>query len=62
MPGSSASLVYVEIQTSGGPTREMVASCQNDWLVNQLAPGATVHVAYADDRATQVALLDAYLR
>lgn len=62
MPGSSASLVYVEIQTSAGSTREVVASCQNDWLVNQLAAGATVHVAYADDKTGQVALLDAYLR
>jgi hypothetical protein len=62
MPGSNASLVYVEIQSSGGLKREVVASCHNDWLVNQLAPGARVHVAYSDGAATKAALLDAYLR
>jgi Protein of unknown function (DUF3592) len=62
MPGASASLIFVEIQSSSGVSREVVAPCHNDWLINQLAPGVTVHVAYADDKATQVALLDAYLR
>jgi hypothetical protein len=62
MPGASASLVYVEIAASSGVTREVAASCQNDWLMNQLAPGATVHVAYLSDKAKDVALLDAYVR
>lgn len=62
MPGASASLVYVEMQASSGVPREVVASCHNDWLTNQLAPGAMVHIAYADDKASQVALLDAFVR
>jgi Protein of unknown function (DUF3592) len=62
MPGASASLVYVELTASSGVVREVVASCHNDWLMNQLAPGATVHVAYASDGETRVALLGAYVR
>jgi hypothetical protein len=62
MPGSGSSSVYLEMQSSSGVSREVVAPCQNDWLTNQLVPGAMVHVAYKDDKATQVALLDAYLR
>jgi hypothetical protein len=62
MPGSNPSQVYVEIQPSGGPKRELVTSCQNDWLVNQLAPGSNVHVAYLDDASSKAALLDAYWR
>jgi hypothetical protein len=61
MPGNNASLVFVAIQSSG-VTREVMASCQNDWLMNHLMPGATVHVAYREDTATKVALLDAYIR
>jgi hypothetical protein len=61
IPGTSASEVYIEFQTSDG-NREGVASCQNDWLINQLVPGAKVHVAYSDDKSAKVALLEAYLR
>jgi len=62
MPGSSASFIFVAIQSSSGMTREVVASCHNDWLVNRLMPGTTVHVAYADDKASEATLLDAFLR
>jgi hypothetical protein len=62
MPGSSSSLIFIGIRTSSGVEREVVASCYNDWLMNQLAPGATVRVAYTDDKADKVALLDAFVR
>jgi hypothetical protein len=62
MPGASASLIYIETQSSSGGAREVVAPCHNEWLTNQLTPGATVHVAYSADNETQVALLDAYVR
>jgi len=62
MSFNSASEVYITFSAAGEPKREGVASCQNDWLVNQLAPGADVHVAYSDDRSAKVALLEAYIR
>jgi Protein of unknown function (DUF3592) len=62
MPGSSAAEVYIEIETPGGERPETVASCRNDWLVSQLVPGATVHVAYSPDKPGKAALLDAYWR
>ena len=64
-PGLSsfgAAEVYIEFQTSGQEKREVVASCRNDWLIGQLTPGATVHVAYSDEKSGGVALLEAYLR
>jgi len=64
-PGMStlgAAEVYVELQSSGQGKREVLALCRNDWLVNQLTPGAAVHVAYSDDQSANVALLEAYLR
>ncbi len=61
-PGSSAADVYLAIQTSAGEKREAVAWCPNDWLIYNLAPGAKVHVAYSDDKAARVALLETFLR
>jgi hypothetical protein len=62
MSGNNASEVYVEIQPPGNVKREVVASCQNDWLINQLAPGANVHIAYSDDKSGKAALLETFLR
>jgi hypothetical protein len=62
MQSNAASSVYIEIQSPAGATREVVAPCHNEWLVNQLAPGASVHVASIGDRGNEVALLDAYIR
>lgn len=62
MPGSSGSDVYIEFQSAIDGKREAVASCHNDWLTNQLAPGAPVHIAYSDKSSAKVALLEAYLR
>jgi len=62
MPFNSASEVYIAFSAAGEPKREGVASCQNDWLVNQLAPGTDVHVAFSDDQSAKVALLEAYIR
>lgn len=62
MAFNSASQVYIAFSNAGEPKREGIASCQNDWLVNQLAPGTEVHVAYSDDKSAKVALLEAYVR
>jgi hypothetical protein len=62
MPGSSASAVYVEFQTSSGARREAVAWCQNDWLMSQLVAGAKVHIACSDEKSANVALLEAFFR
>lgn len=60
MPGNSACDVYIEFLTPTGK-HEAVAWCQNDWLINQLVPGASVHVAYLD-KSDKVALLEGFLR
>jgi hypothetical protein len=60
--GNSAAEVFVEFQPSIGEKREAVAWCQNDWVVNQMAPGATVHIAYTDDPRERVTLLEGFLR
>jgi hypothetical protein len=61
-PGAGAYAVYVEFASPAGGRREAVAWCANEWLVNQLAPGAAVHVAYSDQKPARVALLEAFLR
>ena len=61
-PGTGAYDVYVEFASPAGGCREAVAWCANDWLVNHLAPGAAVHVAYSDEEPANVALLEAFLR
>jgi len=62
MQSTAASSVYIEIPSPAGTAREVVASCHNDWLVNQLTPGSSVHVAYTEGGGNDVALLDAYIR
>ena len=44
--GIGAAEVYLAYQTTQGARRESVAWCQNDWLIKQLTPGMTVHIAY----------------
>jgi uncharacterized protein DUF3592 len=62
MQTNAASSVFIEMKSPAGAVREVVASCHNDWLVNQLTPGAGVHVAYIGEGGDEVALLDAYIR
>jgi hypothetical protein len=61
-PGSGAVEVFIEFQSSHNERREGIAWCPNEWLTNQLAPGAKVHVAFMDDKSNRVALLDAFVR
>ena len=61
-PGSSGAEVFVDFQTPSGERREAVAWCPNDWLLNQLATGAKVHVAYTEGERDRAALLEAFLR
>jgi hypothetical protein len=60
-PGAASYEVFIEYQ-SGNGCREAVAWCANDWLVNQLPPGAKVHIAYSEDEPGKAALLEAFLR
>jgi Protein of unknown function (DUF3592) len=62
LPFNGASEVYVRFTTPNDANREGIASCQNDWLLNQLVPGANVHVAYSEDESAKVAILEAYIR
>jgi len=62
MPSMVSHDVFVAYQHLGGATREGRAWCNNDWLLHQLAPGTTVHIAYLPDRSEQIVLLDGFLR
>ncbi len=61
-PGSSTADVYVAHQLSGGGRAETIVRCTNDWLVNQLSAGATVHILLPLDKSKRGALLEAFIR
>lgn len=61
-PGSSSADVYVSYQLPSGEVLETVAWCANDWLINQLSPGSTVHVLLPSKKSSRGALLEAYIR
>ena len=61
-PGNSTVEVFVEFELPTKVKHEAVARCQNDWLVNHLAPDTKVHVAYMGEKPSKVTLLEAYLR
>ena len=61
-PAGSMADVYVAYQSPAGTRAETVVWCMNDWLVNQLAPGARVHVLLAPDDTARGALLEAFIR
>ena len=61
-PGGMTADVYVQYQRRGGGRVERRAPVANDWLVNQLAPGSPVHIAYLDSEPERIALLEAYIR
>jgi hypothetical protein len=54
--------VYIAYRLPSGEAVEGKASCTNEWLVNQLAPGSSVNIAYSPGRTAKVVLLEAYLR
>lgn len=59
---NSAAEVFIAFQSSRHEPREGIAWCPNEWLINQLVPGAKVHVAFMGDTSNRVALLDAFWR
>jgi len=61
-PGSSTADVYVAYQLPSGGRAEIVVSCANEWLLNQLSPGTTVHLLIAQNRTARGALLEAFIR
>lgn len=61
-PGSTTADVYVAHHLPDGARAETVVWCANDWLINQLPPGATVHILLPPDRSKRGALLEAFLR
>jgi Protein of unknown function (DUF3592) len=61
-PGSGTADVFLSFQLPSGQRREGIAWCANEWLLNQCARGAAVHIAFMPDRPERVALLEAFLR
>lgn len=61
-PGSSVADVYVAYQLPSGGRAETVVWCANEWLWNQLSPGATVHLLVGQNQTARGALLEAFIR
>jgi len=61
-PGSSSAEVYVAHQLPGGGQAETVVWCTNDWLLNRLLPGGTVHILLPPERSGRGVLLEAFIR
>lgn len=61
-PGSSIADVYVAYQHPSGGRTETVVWCANEWLLNQLVAGATVHLLVGQNRTARGALLEAFIR
>ncbi len=61
-PAPTTAEVYVTYRLPAGNIQEAKAWCNNDWLLNQLQPGGTVHIAVLSDRPNEAALLDAFVR
>jgi hypothetical protein len=61
-PGNAGAEVYVTYHSGTGEQTESRAWCANDWLLQQLVPGISVHIAYRGDTTARVALLEAFLR
>jgi hypothetical protein len=54
--------VFISYRLASGEWKEGKAWCGNDWLLQQLDPGAEVHIAYLPERPDEIALLEAFLR
>lgn len=64
-PGSretSPAKIFIAYRRSNGQTVEARAKCPNTWLLNQLAPGSSVTIAYLPNQPESAVLLDAYIR
>jgi len=61
-PASITAEIYVTYRLPAGNIQEAKAWCDNDWFLNQLQPGGTVHIAVLSDRPNEAALLDAFVR
>ena len=61
-PAATTAEVYITYRLAAGNIQEAKAWCNNDWLLNQLHPGGTVHIAVLSDRPNEAALLEAFVR
>ena len=61
-PNNNANEVFVTFQSSSGELREATAWCPNEWLLQHIAPGTAVRIAYRDKGSSRIALLAAFLR
>jgi hypothetical protein len=61
-PGWYAAQVFVRFDLPTGAPAEATATCQNEWLLQHLPPGAPVRIAYSPDRPSRAVLLNAYVR
>lgn len=60
--GSTAAEVFISFSASAGTEIEGRAWCGNDWLLNQLPPGAIVTIASVPERPEELMLIDAHIR
>jgi hypothetical protein len=61
-PGSTTADVYVAYETPDGGRAETIVGCSNDWVVNQLSAGSSVHILLGGDRSKRGALVEAFIR
>lgn len=61
-PDLAAFDVTVSYQTPSGVSAEAKAWCNNEWLVHNLPPDCTVHIAIIPSRPGRGALLEAFVR
>ena len=62
LPGSRTADVYVGYDLPNGEHAETTVWCSNEWLLNQLSPGTTVHVLLPQDGSARGALLETFIR
>jgi hypothetical protein len=60
-PGSSTADVFVSYVRAGSRA-EVIAACNNEWLLNQLEPGTSVRVLASARKSERGVLLEAYIR
>ena len=60
--GLYSAVVYVAYQLDSDDHAEAKVVCRNEWLLNQLEPGTSVHIAYLPNRPSRAVLLENYVR
>lgn len=61
-PGTSSTDIFVSYRLPSGATAEAKAWCNNDWLLNNLPPGAEVNIAVMAEKPKEAVLIEAFVR